>query len=390
MFNEERKWKWWLWSFVVTVSILLAGIAAFQIVVDPFFVWQVTTRSGVNNLRTAQANFDRVVKPYQFVDANPKVVIVGDSRVKLGIPPVWPGYEPESVYNFGIDSARISEVELVVDFLLAHNPPELVVLGVDLISFQRPDGAKEDSISERINTINKTPFSGFFQKVGETCFSYDAILNSRDTLLKSRNNPQRKPKFKRGWMIRAKKFKRPDSSRYLRLLAGFNEGYPTLEVVDGNFESLVRIIRKLKSADISIEVFAIPISADFQHSIYINKRWKILEKIKRTVASETPFWDFAYINSITLNRNAYIDASHFGPKAGQIIGDTIGTGARDQSAPDFGVRVKPNNIERHLAEVRRGIENYVDENTDMAKVIRDYLKHRDKARFNREVMKFID
>ena len=64
-------------------------------------------------------------------------------------------------------------------------------------------------------------------------------------------------------------------------------------------------------------------------------------------------YDFMGINTVTQKAENYADLHHFYPEFGTLIAKRI-TGQRDLSLPDdFGIRVTPQNIEKHLKQVER-------------------------------------
>jgi hypothetical protein len=125
-------------TWAVTCGAILTLVGVFNTVVDPNRVL------GWNSLRPA-ADSDRELKAYEVMHAAPRTLILGGSRVELGISarhPAWPG-PLRPVYNMGMGGATEYPRHRYLQHVLAGRTLELLVMGLDFDSFL--DSAQSDA-----------------------------------------------------------------------------------------------------------------------------------------------------------------------------------------------------------------------------------------------------
>ncbi len=388
--SDQRKkfWRCWLITFVAIISIALGGVIEFQTDVDPFDVWSNEKYEyGYNQIKLHLNDYDRVYKPYQYAAREPRVVFLGNSRTKWGLPPVWPGYDDDDVYNFGSNAFRVTEMEMYVNFLLKTAKPELVVIGLDSLQFQRPNHHDPGPIQQRLNTISLSPVFAFLSKLKETCLSIDMVGRSFDTIEASEKQPHHDPIILRGWRVDDSRFHVPERHRYLKSMWMYTRTYRKMSLDQVQLDALERMLKKLKQSGVEYHVFFVPTPADLQLSTIRRRgKWDQVEKIKRTIVEHTPFWDFGYVNSITANRRSYVDASHYRTAVGAMIFNRI-TGARisdfgSHIAPrDFGVRITKSNFDRKMRWMKDRLIAHEKENSDFARKLEENINN--KGHFTR-------
>ena len=98
----------WLGALIA----LLALVAAFNLVVDPYLVFGMPRIAGFNALKPGAETHERMVKTYQLERRRPVTVILGSSRADNGIDPAsrfWPA-RLRPIYNLAIDGASQPEL----------------------------------------------------------------------------------------------------------------------------------------------------------------------------------------------------------------------------------------------------------------------------------------
>ncbi len=114
---------------------MLALVAGFNWMVDPFSIWHASCVESVNCRKTEAGDKIYVVKAYQWRDARPDIVVLGNSRPELGIDPESPYFNGSAVYNLAIRGAGlVNQVDYMLNLLARHNP-ERVIISVDFLDF---------------------------------------------------------------------------------------------------------------------------------------------------------------------------------------------------------------------------------------------------------------
>jgi hypothetical protein len=145
-------------SFVISLlaSLFLLGCAIplTNIVIDPFFRFDLVSIDGVNAQKPQFAGQSRMAKPGVVCRLQPGSVILGTSRVEVGINPRHPGWRSAygPVYNLGLAGSGLKELYLTLqhvvhassrlrvaivglDFLMFNAHREAVVFGTEVIGF---------------------------------------------------------------------------------------------------------------------------------------------------------------------------------------------------------------------------------------------------------------
>ena len=146
-------------GFVIAV-IVCALLAPFSvplanIVVDPFYRFGWVSIEGFNAQKPQFAPQERLAKPGVVCRMQPSSVVLGTSRVEVGIDPLHPGWgQAGSSYNLAMAGAGLKELDLTLrhtvhasprlrlalvglDFLMFNAHREAVVFGTEVIGFDQ-------------------------------------------------------------------------------------------------------------------------------------------------------------------------------------------------------------------------------------------------------------
>ena len=127
----------------------------------------------------------------------------------------------------------------------------------------------------------------------------------------------------------------------------------------------------------------LPVHASLLALIHTAGRWPSVEDTLRTLAvrSETlrvqgcrvDFWDFTGIRAETsapfergpeMGNHSFWDPSHYRPTLGARVIERVISGADSRADHDFGVRLRPDNVEAHIKLLRAQLQRYVDDQPD--------------------------
>lgn len=123
----------------VVVCVLLAPLTVplANIVVDPFYRFGWVSIEGFNAQKPQFAAQERLAKPGVVCRMKPSSVVLGTSRVEVGIDPRHLGWGPAgSTYNLAMAGAGLKELELTLQHAV-HASPQLrrVLVGLDFLMF---------------------------------------------------------------------------------------------------------------------------------------------------------------------------------------------------------------------------------------------------------------
>jgi hypothetical protein len=129
---HSRQVKAYLWSFAAFSGLLLAVVAATSYWIDPYGVWQSTDSFA---RKVAASDKVRQIKSYQAAQWDPTVLIVGNSRVQIGMPPEHSFYQGR-VYNLGLPGAGVvMQYDYAWHVIRTGNRVQKVLLAIDFVDF---------------------------------------------------------------------------------------------------------------------------------------------------------------------------------------------------------------------------------------------------------------
>jgi len=157
--------------------------------IDPYGVWQ--SNSGFPR-KVAASDKVRQIKSYQGMRYSPEVLIVGNSRVEIGLPPEHPFYQGK-VYNLGLPGAGVlMQYDYAWHLIQTGNNIQQVLVAVDFVDFLsvKPSGSKlVGSWQARLNYYLAEPYrdnKNYWVQGSEQfqlAFSQSAIVDSLKTII---------------------------------------------------------------------------------------------------------------------------------------------------------------------------------------------------------------
>jgi len=118
--------------FAGFILLLLGGLLAASYWIDPYGVWQANDSWP---RKVAAADKGRQIKSYQGLQQDPAVLIVGNSRVEIGLPPTHPFYQGR-VYNLGLPGAGVvMQYDYAWHLIRSGTGVKQLLLAVDFVDF---------------------------------------------------------------------------------------------------------------------------------------------------------------------------------------------------------------------------------------------------------------
>jgi hypothetical protein len=423
--------KRFLLAFAATVIGGFAAVVAVNAVVDPFWRFDLITIHGINGQRPVFSSYARLSKAGVVCRLRPRQIVFGTSRVEVGLDPKHPGWSEESgpVYNMGlsgiglkelllnfrhaVNTSPLSRAVIGLDFLMFNANREATVFGTEVIDFDINQLVldREDSCWRKLY-YNAGRFFGT-QGLFYSYFTVKGQLTEADRTDKSKAN---------AW---ASLYDRDGFRSYFHigfdLLLGangtrwaFSEGQEHYYVIKvwrpppGNrycfakpgqpstMDTFRELVRTARQSGVDVRFYLEPLHARMMLAIQDAGLWPQFEDWKRGIVDvlseeakasgkpQFPIWDFSGFNSVTdehvpgpedktTRMRWFWEDSHYNKEAGDMILDRV----LDYQAPgrtipqDFGIRLRPENIEDWLVATRKAGRDYVGAEPGEARMVQE-------------------
>ena len=173
----------YLRRLALAVLLLAAGLAALNYYADPYGVWRYGLPGDSISSRPAIRNQERMHKAHAVRLAHADCLILGNSRVVVGLDPNHPAL-PENTYNLGVSAANIYECYRYLQHAAALKKPKLVLLAIDKGMFDADSRPEVDFDEGRLAVAaDGTPQPRWrWADIPETLLSLDALIDSLKTL----------------------------------------------------------------------------------------------------------------------------------------------------------------------------------------------------------------
>jgi hypothetical protein len=179
--------------------LMLAGMATINWSVDPYGVWKERRVPGYNLHIPAAYKQDRFFKAAEPLRVAPTTLLVGTSRVGMGMDPADP-LLGAGAYNLGLTGADMEECWRLWQHIESRHPQRLVILALDLFMFDAARPPWPSYADERLRVSADgwpRPLSWTWDLPSQL-FSEDAVKDSLNTLAINRAPPPLIAAFHRG------------------------------------------------------------------------------------------------------------------------------------------------------------------------------------------------
>ncbi len=372
----------------------LALLAIFNLLIDPLGSYPAVALPW---LQPSRGHFTgRAAKAEAVAHGNYDVILLGTSRVELGLPISHPAYGSERVYNLGLEGTSLPELAAALDLAIRHNNLKRVIFGVDFLLFSDRRAHRPDFDNSRFN-----PHLNIFEYHARNLFDWDATVRSWsliDRLIHRRPPPAAERGFVPRTIPRHMTQRAVFANRINEFLVN-PETYGAYNYSQERISQLREMIRLCRSHGVELTIFIPPVHALQLETARVAGLWPTFEKWKqeatKVVAEETKdrplvLWDFTgFTDRVAETVPAagdratrmkwYIDSSHFTPALGDLVLDRIFATA-DANAEEFGVPLVPANVEEQLARLRIDREAYAAAHPDEIEWIRQLALNKEARR----------
>lgn len=377
---------------VICLATLLLGaglVASVNILVDPYGLFGVVEIEGFN-AEKPERDGSRTLKSLQLRRQPYDVVFLGSSRVQLGMHPGSPVLDGARAYNLGLVDVSMVEMEGVVDYMLRHQRPRTVVIGIDLISFDARHATNGDYAVSGF--AGASPAQLYLPRIG----SLRALADSVSTVFYNLSGAKRSVFDPHGALHRPRNMPYDYREAFRHMIAYYAnwEFYTDFAYGPENVRSLRRSLRQLLRRNIRVHLFVSPVHASQLEVMRLMGLYDEFERVKRDLVAITAgldagdhlqLWDFTGYNNITIetlprpgsgeHMRWYWEQAHYKRETGDMILARMLGGEEwaDRVPADFGVRLAPEMIEAHLAAIRRGRVRFHESNKAALAIIEDIV-----------------
>jgi hypothetical protein len=283
-----------LWA--IATLLLAVAIAGLAVGVDPWFVFGTPRIAGFNAVKPRAVAHSTLAKTYQLARVCGRTLLLGNSRVEVGLDPdsaAWP--EPlRPVFNAAAAGAGPAfALATLRRALAACPPPRLVVVEVDFPDFlTAPQAPRPDEPA--------APRDGLVTRLGDwarAALSLDALSDSLATLLAQRDPAG--PTLTPQGLNPLREYAREVAAHgYAPLFAEKLADYaaqlraapePVLDAAHSEpLRILAALIRLAEAHRIALVLFVPPYHASYLDLLHQSGRWETFLAFKRALAALVP------------------------------------------------------------------------------------------------------
>jgi hypothetical protein len=369
----------YLRTFAILAGLFVLGAGGLNAVVDPYGLYGWVELSGFNAKKAYAYNHTRLAKQARAERIRAKTVIIGNSRVDVGLDPsssAWPQND-RPVINLGVPGDGVEGLAASFGYAAHSVRADTVFVGLDFTDF----------LVQSMGPMPDAEPGQRWRMVPQTTFSTSAVLDSIQTVL-AQSNRLSPAMTSNGFnlMIDHQAIVAQEGhfalghqkiAKNMAMLAG---RATSVLIVDGALSEplkmLARIMESAAKDDVQTVFFIYPLHAQFLQSIALSGRWIEYEEWKRQVLSlwlsskttapgwQTALWDFGVLTNATeeafpqpgdtrTQMQWWWEPGHFKAALGeQLLVQMLNQGE------GFGVRLSSTGIETLLEHQRIRLADY--------------------------------
>lgn len=353
-------------TFLITFLGSSLALALFNLLADPFAVTGIPRIKALNYTKPDLGNHIRLYKAVDLAKQDITTLIIGASRVEEGIDPnqdSLAAYQP--AYNIAMAGATLYEQSRYLEHAIATQPNlETVFLGIDLWLLYSELPAFRPGFDE--SRIGRQGLSA--EEWLKINFSFATTESSFKMVQENRQNPQGEIDYSPSGLRTTANADVP-FTHWLQFVVNRNAE----SLSEAAFASLQTMLDLCADHDIKLVVFTTPAHASHVEALHISGNGHLVEKIKRRLASMTPFYDFYGYSPLTYGplevTNIYRDSSHFQLSVGELMMKRMLENAQANVPDDFGIWVTAATVEARLIQQREARNAWLLNHPDIVEAI---------------------
>jgi hypothetical protein len=390
--------------FATTATFGLVFVAALNALVDPYGIYRLWQRAGINTNKPEQAFHDRLVSTHAMRRLRPDALLLGTSRTQVGLDPGSPVLSKlaERPLNVGLSGGTPYEALRQLQHASALGPVRVALMGLDVVGFNAYAPPNPEFSEDRLEVDKdlKAQSLSIAADWSPTLLSLEALHASAKTVMR-----QREPSYfyDNGRRREATTEARIAQEGGMRATMLWSEDYYLGEYMCFRLrrpggeapalEDLRKLIAFARERHIELHLFFSPSHARSQLALMAGGQWEAVEDWKRAVMEQVAaagdgisLWDFSGADprftgepvpprgDTSQRMRWYWESSHYRYTLGEVVLARIFDQVRAGNER-FGVRLTPANLEQELRRVRDEVATYRSERPDEEEEIKTLAVH---------------
>lgn len=339
----------------LAAALVAAGVTL-NYLLNPYGAWRTALIDPVFR----KVEHERVVTPYLLRTTAPETLLLGSSRVLMGMR-IEQG-ERDDVMNGALTAATIPQLAAIVDLALERNSRlKRIIWGVDFFTFDTAWNHVDRSFNERMAGDRGL-------KLEDTLLSLRALGDGREMWNRARRGIAKLPPTmtrRVPWPMefvceqyRAESAQGLNHSSATEVATELSQDLPDYSAYQFSpiFLALLRAsVERARQRGIEAIMFIPPMSQYELELIRQGGQWRTLQNFKRSLAAIGPVWDFSGYNAMARDDAMFMHVMHFKIAAGmEMLRIMMGLDAAECSdaaaiVAQSGVRFDTSNVEQVLA-----------------------------------------
>lgn len=376
----------YLLAWTLATLALLAMVAAFNLLVDPYDLFRVVYREGFNRVKSNAGQRTLTFKRTNVDRMRPNTLILGNSRAEIGFDPDSPAWPAalRPVFNLALPGSGPGSALDELRRVQGTNAPRLVLAGLDFLDFRVDPSAQIGDVTRPPKPDNALQH---LRERTSAVLTIGALVDSLSTL-KAQHDPYSTALTDAGFNPMRDYVRIARSEGYYAMFRQRNQenarnyarGWKSVYLADGRpspyFDAVAQIIAAADSGRTAIRLVIYPYHANTLVLFHQSGLWPAFEAWKRELVklvnnapadADVELWDFSgflpYADERvpepadrTTELRWYWEAGHFKKSLGDVLLARM-FGASGEDAK-WGSRLTPQNSDAHLLGLRVARDDY--------------------------------
>jgi hypothetical protein len=369
---------------LIVMMLALAAVCAAAItlnyLINPYGAWRTAL---IDPIFRAD-NDARMTTPYLVRTTQPHTLLMGSSRVRVGMP-IEQGFR-DGVLNGALQGVDAEEAVQIVRLALRNPKLKRIVWGVDFFSFDESRTTDRETIA-RLRGDAWTMFS-------ETLLNLEALDAGRREFNRAWHG---RKALRAGWTIAipwpqaelCRMRAAPDrlgldsaGAPKIQLQLRDVPDYTGYRLSGRKLRDYAAAVELARQRGVEVIAFVPPISGYVLEMIRQSGQWPTFQRWKRELLAAGPYWDFSGYNALALSPELFRDVMHFKPAVGQQLLrrllnlNTSGCDSKTRIVTEAGTRVDDRTICDLLAAQEARMRTVTTHETDFARAAAQALAAR--------------
>lgn len=367
--------------------LLLAAVALFNALVDPYGMFRFVAADGFNRIKSQAHQRGEAFKRAAVSRLRPNALILGNSRAEIGLDPESPAWPASAhpVFNLALPGTGTETAVAELRYALRHGTPRVVVVGLDFVDFRV--SAQQEEAAPDVSAPRAGDRLKSWRDHLSALFTLSALADSLATV-RAQSDPYATSLTETGFnpmrdyvgIARREGYEAMFRQRDQENANNFARGGKTVLTAGGRpgpeFRAVDRLVSAAAANRIDLHLVIYPYHAHTLVLFHQAGLWPAFERWKRELvraveaaplSSRVAVWDFTGFapfagepvpprGDTRTELRWYWEAGHFK----KALGDILLARLFDAPGPPeaWGVRLTAGNLEQHLSDLRAARDEY--------------------------------